>query len=237
MTVFDGVAWKESFLSSVLHVPELGAYNLFSVGSAVDKGYTLKFNGDIAELTRSSDNSTVVIAKRSKGEKIYRLKLEVIPVSTKLACIAEIDELRLAHERLEHLNIHCIYDIVKSGSLPNVKINQEDLSSFFCQACAFGKMHKLPSRTSKRRECKVGENIHADIVGPMEQPSLSGSRYALVFEDELSAYRSVFFLKNKSEVTELTTQFIGSVERETNNSVKLFRSDNGTEFVNSKMSL
>lgn len=234
--VFNGVDWGESFLSSVLFVPELGAHNLFSVGVVPDKGYSLKFDGSTAALYYHSSDSPMVIAKRSDDEKIYRLVMEVRqPGKGELGCLAKVSDLRLAHERLGHANMQCIAEMVRNGTLPHVKINSSDLSSFFCEGCAYGKMHKLPAKSSKGRNGKVGETVHADVVGPMECPSLAGSRFALVLKDELTAYRTVYFLNSKNQVADKIEQYLKDVKRVTQNSVRTFRSDNGTEFFNSRM--
>ena len=40
--VFNGEDWCENIMKEVLHVPELGDYNLFSVGQVIKKGYRVR---------------------------------------------------------------------------------------------------------------------------------------------------------------------------------------------------
>jgi len=233
--IFNGMKWSESFLSSVLYVPELGPFNLFSLGAVIDKGYSLKCDGSTASIHHRSDNDVVLIGKRFNDEKIYRLAMKVKMSSDELACLAKLDNLRIIHERLGHFNIQSISDMIKAKLLPYSEAILKESSSFFCEACAYGKMHKLPARTSELRKCEVGEIVHADIIGPMECSSLSGSRFALVMKDELTAFRTVYFLKNKSQVIDMVEKYLQTVKEETGKAVKRFRSDNGTEFVNYSM--
>ncbi|GBO98773.1 Retrovirus-related Pol polyprotein from transposon TNT 1-94 [Eumeta japonica] len=66
------------------------------------------------------------------------------------------------------------------------------------------KIHRLPYPVSNNVTSRVCEIIHADTCGPMEKPSIGGSRYFVA-------------------------------ENETGNKIKIFRSDNGTEFINKEV--
>lgn len=66
----------------------------------------------------------------------------------------------------------------------------------------------------------------------MQVPSIGGSRYFLLFIDDYSHYRTVYFLKQKSEIKHRIEEYLKSAKSDTAFEVKLFRSDNGTEFTN-----
>ncbi|GBP46268.1 Retrovirus-related Pol polyprotein from transposon TNT 1-94 [Eumeta japonica] len=97
------------------------------------------------------------------------------------------------------------------------------------------KIHRLPYPVSNNVTSRVCEIIHADTCGPMEKPSIGGSRYFVVFKDEYSKYRRVFFVKTKDEIKSCIKNFISQAENETGNKIKIFRSDNGTEFINKEV--
>lgn len=69
----------------------------------------------------------------------------------------------------------------------------------------------------------------------MPYNSIAGSRYFLLFKDDYSHYRTVNFLKNKSDVFECINRFIKRAKNETGYDIKILRSDNGTEYVNSSV--
>jgi Integrase core domain len=74
--------------------------------------------------------------------------------------------------------------------------------------------------------------IHADLSGKMPVPSLGGAKYFLLMRDEASCFRAVVFLKHKSDTAAEIKLFITFISNQTGNKVKVFKTDNGTEFVN-----
>jgi hypothetical protein len=64
----------------------------------------------------------------------------------------------------------------------------------------------------------------------MKEKSIGGARYYLLFKDDSTGYRYVYFLKQKSEVFTYFKQMVKELERDTGNKLKKFRSDRGREF-------
>jgi len=58
------------------------------------------------------------------------------------------------------------------------------------------------------------------------------SKYFLLFRDDYSRYRTVYFIKNKYELKNIMETCIKSVKTETGSKVKTLRTDNELEFVN-----
>lgn len=135
------------------------------------------------------------------------------------------------HEKLAHQNIPYVKDVLKKH---NVKMESE-ADATTCESCLKGKMSRLPYPVSNNVSSSTCEIIHADTCGPMEVPSIGGSRYFAIFKDDYSKYRKVCFVKNKTEIKSYMKRFIMESENETGNKVKIFRSDNGTEFVNNDL--
>lgn len=142
--------------------------------------------------------------------------------------IADNDQsMKLWHERLGHQNTVQIQQV-----LTKMGIACQRNKIFFCDACVIGKQHQLPFKRSSSTTNNPAELIHSDICSPMQVPSIGGSRYFLLFKDDYSHYRTVFFLKEKSEVKRHIATYLKSTKADTGFDVKLFRSDNGTEFTN-----
>lgn len=76
--------------------------------------------------------------------------------------------------------------------------------------------------------------IHCDICGPMENISLGGSRYFIIFVDDCSRMTQVYFLKGKHEALQSFIDYKARVENLLSKRIKTLRSDNGTEFCNRK---
>ena len=111
-----------------------------------------------------------------------------------------------------------------------------------CEGCAMGKQHRQPfPKKSQSTTTKLLELIHSDVCGPMDVPSVRGSRYFVTFIDDFSRYPTVYMMKQKSEVLEKFGQFVNLVENRTglkverlhieeSETVKRLRSDNGGEY-------
>ena len=93
---------------------------------------------------------------------------------------------------------------------------------------------KQPFKNEGSRATSLLELIHSDLCGPMENQSLGGARYFLTFIDDFSRKVFVYFLKCKSEVLEKFLEFKNKVENELDRKIKVLRSDNGREYINSQ---
>lgn len=98
-----------------------------------------------------------------------------------------------------------------------------------------GKHHRAPFKESASSATEVCSIIHTDLCGPIETKSIGGASYMLLFKDDYSPFCVVYFLKSKTEISEYFSKFLSLSENQTGKKVKLLRSDNGTEFVNSEM--
>ena len=74
--------------------------------------------------------------------------------------------------------------------------------------------------------------VHSDLMGPLEHPSISGSKYVLTFIDDQRRRIWVYFLKNKDEVFGKFKKFKAFVEKQSGKSIKILSTDNGKEYVN-----
>jgi transposase InsO family protein len=105
-----------------------------------------------------------------------------------------------------------------------------------CSACQAGKQvgvhhaHKNLMMTERPLEL-----LHMDLFGPIAYISFDGSKYCLVIVDDYSLFTWVFFLQEKSQTQETLKNFLRWAQNEFGLRIKKIRSDNGTEFKNSKI--
>ena len=103
---------------------------------------------------------------------------------------------------------------------------------FQCEACIMGKRPRKSHKTVKHEgNFKPGEKIHTDVCGPINVESPRGSRYFLLFKDECTSFRKIYFLRHKSEVFGKFKDFENFVHTQTVNNIKVLRSDNGCEYT------
>lgn len=223
---YNKVDWIEKHLSDVLHVPDI-QLNLFSSNCALDKGLKLISDHQTCELVK--DGHTVVVGERES--RLFKLKFKVICGDTSknvtVQAAVKQSSLRIWHERLGHQNVAQVRKFLKNSG-----IVYADEADFFCENCVIGKQTRLVFEDSRKSSTKPGQLVHSDVCGPMQENSIGGARYFVLFKDDFSHYRKVYFLHEKSQVIDYIDDYIKTLKRETNCEVKNFRTDNGTEYVN-----
>lgn len=224
---FNNSEWIEKTLTEVLYVPEIHV-NLFSVSKALDKGLTL--HTDKSKCKFLCDETIVAVGVRQN--QLYKMQFHVMCNKSVANSAGKCESLQLWHERLGHQNVVQVKSFLK-----NMNIDYKNDDSFKCSACIYGKQHRSSFKSSENRATSVGALVHADLCGPMQVESIGGAKYFLLLKDDFSRYRSVYFLKAKSEVCLFLERFIKTVPRETTGCVKILRTDNGLEFVNKKVEI
>lgn len=221
---FDGKRWNEKYLSNVLYVPDI-RFNLFSLGAALDKG--IQFKSDKATCRLFKGENVVAVGVRE--ERLYRMKFKISlsENDSVQANVATKEDLKIWHKRLAHQNFPHVKKFLKDRQ---IQFKEEDKS--LCEDCVVGKIHKLPFHKSDSKSKRAGELIHCDLCGPMQVDSIGGSRYFLLLKDDYSHWRTVYFLRHKSEVAEHLESFIKTTEKQIENGIKVIRTDNGLEFIN-----
>lgn len=223
---FDGKVWNPKQILGVLYVPDI-KLNLFSSNTCLDKGYTMKAEGNECVFAY---NGNVVLKGIRKQSKLFELMIRVkVPTIAEANTGEQVNSLRIWHERLCHQGKEHVKDVLKRN---NIECTGED---FFCEGCMMGKQQRKPFKESQNRACQPGDLIHTDLCGPMQELSLGGSRYMLLFRDDYSNYRHVYCIKEKSEVPMVMKKYLDQVEAETGKRVRIIRSDNGSEFVNKQV--
>lgn len=229
---YNGVNFHCVTLYDVLFVPQLKV-NLFSQGKALDKGFYLISDAEKAQFV-NKENITVAMATRS--DKLFNMIFKECSFSEHTCqgssqienCyfVRNNHDLEWWHKALGHQNLRYVKSIL---SHCNIEIKQTD---FLCESCIQGKHCREPFTANESRASDLGELLHVDLCGPMEEPSLNNSHYMLLLKDDLSNYRFVYFIKNKSDVYDKLKEFLIYFETQTGKKVKVVRSDNGTEFLN-----
>jgi len=144
------------------------------------------------------------------------------------------DEERLWHMRLGHRNMRDVKQLagMEVGIPASFKGNKEGRS---CDICEVGK-HTHASFPAKGKDGKLAsepmELVHVDVFGPIDTPSVSGSMYAILFTDDYSKWRSIYFMKSKAQSLEKLKLYLDDVAGLLHGrKVQRLHSDNGGEFI------
>lgn len=217
--------WCDGRIENVLFIPKLKR-NLFSEGIITKKGMKVVKQGDTARIYKDGELTACAIRDENN---LYRMSFQTLLAETNTVVASSLKEW---HERLGHINIKTIKELITKKLVPDISLS--DSNEFFCEACIFGKQHKLPFKSNVRHQSEAGERILSDLCGPMEEPSVGGARYFILFKDECSSYRTVYFLKHKSDAIERFKEYYNLVKNKYGHKIKYLHTDNGKEYCNAE---
>jgi hypothetical protein len=208
-------------IEKVLCVPQLST-NILSVSQLLKQGNKVKFTSKGCDILNQNG---ILVAEASLVNGVYKLNTFTCMV----AAVAESPE--IWHRRLGHVNSFNMNKM--PDSVVGLELSEKaEISKSNCVVCCQGKQSRLPFAHEGNRTTKLLAVVHCDICGPMENISLGGSRYFLLFVDDYSRMTHVYFIKTKDEALKCFIEFKAKVENCTSNKIKILRSDNGKEFCN-----
>ncbi|KAI3707111.1 hypothetical protein L6452_25336 [Arctium lappa] len=221
----------------VYYVDQL-KYNLLSVSQVCDKQHSILFTNTecmiLAPGFKVVDESMILL-RTPRKDNVYRLDMDNVDSDSSLNCLvskASVDESSLWHRRMCHMNFKTMNKLVKNNlvrGLPSKVFSCDD----HCVACLKGKQHKTSHKTKEINSISSClQLLHLDLFGPTNVMSIGKKSYCLVIVDDYSRFTWVYFLRTKDETSGLIKSFILRIENQTNQKVKVIRSDNGTEFKN-----
>ncbi|MBW0541264.1 hypothetical protein O181_080979 [Austropuccinia psidii MF-1] len=104
--------------------------------------------------------------------------------------------------------------------------------SSVCDKFIKGKITQLPFKQSFKAADHLLENIHLNLRGPFQTPSIDGAKYFLIIVDQMSGFITTRFLKNKSNCFNHFHNFKLSAENTLAKKLKNIFTDGGGEFIN-----
>ena len=207
-------------LKDALYVPSYPC-DIFSVHQAVKNGSTLVFK-DNGTVIKSNDGTVFNI---DKSGKLYYL-----PTVDTTDHTDAIKEKGVTLKEFHRIMGHCNHDNLQNLAkvCDGIKI-KGCTGKFFCEECCQSKQHHaVINRKPDGRAKAPLQKVHSDLSGPITTTAKSGFKYAICFVDDYSGYVYHYFLKNKSDATIATAQFIADVAPL--GSVKVLRTDDGGEY-------
>eukprot|EP00171_Calliarthron_tuberculosum_P003742 IDg3742t1 len=228
---------------NVKHVPKL-RFQLISISGMAKRGMRTEFDDEGARIIRKTDENLICTGTLYKG--LYALN---IPKDSEKALISA--SIGRWHERLAHISIAGIKNMVKHGVVKGIEIKPSS-SETHCIGCIMGKGQRsnIP-KTSTSRTNSLLELIHSDVIGPFEIESIGGARYAITFIDDKSNWTVQYTMNRKSESLKCFKRYKAYAERHISQEVKnisfnefegpsfgskniklkTLRSDNGGEYL------
>ena len=228
-------------LKNVLDVPELG-YQLLSVPTFDKSGFTTSFHSKRCFISDCSE----LLATATMTGNLYKLDFNAPSEKALVAATTET-----WHRRLAHIQLATILAMAKSDAVKGLEIKNSNKSPKSCAGCLTGKAHRISiPKQSSSRSSQLLELVHSDVNGPIEVPSIGGSRYFVTFIDDFSRWTSLYTMKKKSDTINCFKAFHAYAEKHTGARLKNFnvihrsrkgaeelktlRSDNGGKYISNE---
>ena len=219
-------------ITGVYFLPEL-QHALFSIRRITDDGCSVIFRSakDAAPPLSIFDEDGSVFTHGVKAGGIYHLSSKTVSPDHlfAMALMTTNPSVSVWHARLGHLNAQSLEKLARITSQIDLSAKPKTIS---CSPCVSGKQTRstFPARDSFAATAPL-QLVHGDLWGPAPTPSLGGARYAFVLVDDFSRLMWVAPLKTKDEALPRFHSWKALVENQSGHMVKIFRSDNGGEFV------
>ncbi|KAI3730786.1 hypothetical protein L1987_61963 [Smallanthus sonchifolius] len=199
--------------------------NLMSVYKlAKDSKLTVSFDEYNCHIQDSLTKSVLVTGSQLDGLYVCGDS----SVNSKV-CYSSHNITNLWHARLGHPYENVLKVLKENLNLRTVENDSP------CEICHRAKQHREPFPLSDHKSIQLGELVHLDVWGPYKVLTKDGFRMFLTIVDDFSRAVWVYLLKHKDEVFENVKCFFHLIKNQFGKTVKVFRSDNGTEFLNKQM--
>ena len=104
-----------------------------------------------------------------------------------------------------------------------------------CQSCLIGKQPGVHfGDSAQHKATAVDDRVHVDICGLIFTPTSAGNKYTVLFKDEFSCFRHVYFVKGRSDTYDRLRLCVAAYRDELRASMKSLFSDHGSEFTSNR---
>lgn len=100
-----------------------------------------------------------------------------------------------------------------------------------CDVCLRAKQTREKFSLSEHVASDAFELIHCDLWGPYRTASSCGAFYFMTIVDDYSRGVWIYLVGDKREVSQTLLNFFALIKRQFDKQIKIFRSDNGMEFI------
>jgi len=95
--------------------------------------------------------------------------------------------------------------------------------------------NSVPKGLESSRTSRPFEIIYSDLSGKQATPTYGNSLYYIIFIDGYTRMAWIFFLKNKSDTSQVIQEFVTYVERQFKTTVLCIITDNGGEYIEAEV--
>mmetsp|Transcript_32844 Transcript_32844/g.79785 ORF Transcript_32844/g.79785 Transcript_32844/m.79785 type:complete len:1719 (+) Transcript_32844:1464-6620(+) len=223
-----GVRLAESFTETLLSVDQLWATSGIDTVFRNDRHFVFTRNAGLLAPFRRVNGSFVwevgvllrelpesmgaahVARHPRDGSRPYDYKGEIHAPSAQshIHALSANGVAAILHRRL-HVGIEHIRRLSRFSI--DAPAHVASASRLSCEGCSEANATHLPHTASRYQPSHVGRLIHADIVGPFVSSRIGSYKYGLVLVDDHSRYKSVKFLRARSDAPAAVRSFVAEL--------------------------
>ena len=232
-------------VEGVLAVPNT-TQDLLSVGAFLDqKGGKLIFTANqVLYKPEHPITRRPIILGRRREDGLYTALTAALKVPSPSIHLSRAEmqfqqmreRVHTLHRMLGHVGKSKMKAVLASNPQMGLQPHHVDLLTY-CAACNIGnaKFSVKPAKSVNKAKI-FGERLMSDNSGKVRIQSRSGCNYACVIVDEYSSWVWLRGLHSLSQTKEFVAHVIQvKLHQRNDRCVKIFRSDNGTEYINQDM--
>lgn len=140
-----------------------------------------------------------------------------------------LDNILLWHNRLGHPNF-----VYLKKLMPELFVSV-DMQNPKCETCILAKQTRVGYLPKGYESSSPFNLVHTVIWGSSKVATLNGAKWFITFVDDHTRVTWTYLMKNKSEVGVIFKNFISLIKNQFNTTVKVLRSDNGSEYLEREM--
>jgi hypothetical protein len=226
-------------LSNCLHAPN-ALLNLLSVSCMNAKGWDINFR---ANMTCELSYKGASLGRIPATGKLYAPDIEFVPFlntpctmpGPEISAFVNVPmTLDLWHARIGHISQEAVMQLSRVAK--GVTIQSSSPLSH-CESCILAKHPRQPYHLSETDRVKSFlDLIHSDVCGPIPTVTPHAKRYFIIFLDDHTHVLDLQLLASKDQALLAWRTVRAWWENMSGKCVKIFRSDNGGEFLSDAFS-
>lgn len=138
--------------------------------------------------------------------------------------IAHVSSLDVWHARMGHISSSMLHHLPFKFNSPT--------ALDVCDSCHFAKQCRMSFSHSQTTSKDLFDLVHADVWGPYRVKTHGSCNMFLTLVDDKSSCTWIYLLPDKSVVSQILKEFILLIKNQFTKTVKVLRTDNGSEFMN-----
>jgi transposase InsO family protein len=212
--------------------------NLISVSAGIADGVHFSNNssGEVIHVCCQESSFQVKVTKE-RGLHFCSVPCLSANLSHVAGIAHKCAEYDLWHARLGHPSSKNMERLQTEGMVKGIDTSLSPCNHdhLHCEVCVLGKQTRESYPRSPATATERLEIVHMDVVGELPVPGAEGERYMLTVLDDFSKVGEARALTQKSQVGDAVKAILLYLENQTGHTVKVVRTDRGTEFVNSDL--